>query len=130
MISAKDAVVDLHRRFERSSRAGPLNHNYVAMWTEECGDAGHDFYNGVAAELARGYAEKRYSFTFCDVVVNGCFRALTARQMREPQPPWPMLFQRVYEALDAGEYHRRPDKSDDPEAEHTAPIIAAILNEL
>ena len=130
MISAKDAVADLHRRFGQSSRTGSPNQDDVARWTERSVEAEIDFYNEVAAELARGYAEQRYSFTFCDTVVNGCFGTLVAGQMRRPQPPWPMLFQRVYEAFDAGEYHRRPDKSDDPEAEHTAPLIATIVKEL
>ena len=129
MISAKDAVADLHRRFEQSSRAGSPSQDDVARWTGGSIEAELDFYNDVAAELARGYAEKRYSFTFCDTVVNGCHGTLSARQMREPQPRWPMLFQRVYEAFDAGEYHRRAEKSDDPEAEHTAPMIAAIVSE-
>ena len=130
MISAKDAVADLHQRFQRNAPDGSPNQIDLDRWTGGSVDAELDFYNAMAAELARGYAEKRYSFTFCDTVVNGCFGALTAGQFRTPQPPWPMLFQRVYEAFEEGECHRRTDKSDDPEAERTAPMIAAIIAEL
>ncbi len=45
-------------------------------------------------------------------------------------PPWPKLFFRVYEAFDAGEMHRRADKSDDPISELTNPEIAEIVREL
>ena len=52
------------------------------------------------------------------------------KQLSEPPPPWPKLFWRVYEAFDAGELHRKPDKSDDPVSEFTDPEIADIVRDL
>lgn len=42
----------------------------------------------------------------------------------------PDLFWQVFSAFDAGEFHRREDKSDDPVAEHTEPAIADIVRSL
>jgi hypothetical protein len=43
---------------------------------------------------------------------------------------WPDLLYEVYDAFDAGEYHRRPDRSDDPIAEFTNTSIATIVARL
>lgn len=87
-------------------------------------------YDSIAAELARGYHERRYSFDFCDRVVNDLYGQMITKHLNEPPPPWPKLFSRVYEAFDAGEFHRRPDKSDDPVAEFTDPEISNIVRDL
>lgn len=43
----------------------------------------------------------------------------------ENQVPEP--FFEIYEAFDAGEFHRKPDKTDDPVAEFTDPLLADIV---
>ena len=48
---------------------------------------------------------------FCDRVVNDLHGTMISKQLNEPPPPWPKLFWRVYEAFDAGEFHRSPTKA-------------------
>jgi hypothetical protein len=128
MISAKDAVAELLSRFDAGDLR--LTEGDVASWTNGAVVAEERIYDEVAAELARGYAERRYAFEFCDRAMNALYAVVVAGQMRTPQPPWPTLFGRVYEAFDAGEYHRHEDKSDDPVAEHTDKMIATIVSQL
>ena len=128
MISAKDAVAELLSRFDTGDIR--LTEDDLASWTDGAVVAEECLYDEVAAELARGYAERRYSFDFCDQAVNALYAVAIGGQMRTPQPPWPTLFGRVYDAFDAGEYHRHEDKSDDPVAEHTDKMIATIVSQL
>lgn len=69
------------------------------------------------------------SFEFCDAVVNQLWGLLIEKQRSGAFTP-PGLFMRVYEAFDAGEYHRTADASDDPIATFTDPQIAAIVRGL
>ena len=86
-------------------------------------------YDLIAVWLATGFYEGKLGFTFCDQVVNRMFSAATgAAVAREWQ--WPDLWWDVYLAFDEGEYHHDGDKSDDPVAEHTAPMIAEIVGRL
>src|SRR5690242_9837119 len=130
MIIAKDAVAELLSRFEDNAQNLLLTQDDVARWTDGAVVAEERLYDDMAAELARGYAERRYSFEFCDGAVNALYGVVIEGQLRTPQPPWPPLFNRVFEAFDAGEYHRHDDKTDDPVAEHTDRMIATILSEL
>ncbi|WP_105371835.1 hypothetical protein [Neorhizobium huautlense] len=89
----------------------------------------HDFYNTAAVEIAVGYHRNELGYTFCDGLMNDLWRAVLegfgpgTNQVPEP-------FYEIYIAFDAGEYHRRPDKSDDPVAEFTNPDIAELVTRL
>ncbi|WP_423141686.1 hypothetical protein ACOYW6_12785 [Parablastomonas sp. CN1-191] len=102
----------------------------ISRWTEGSVDAEEGVFDGIAALLARGYHERRYSFEFCDEVVNELYEPMISRQFLASSPPWPELYWSVFEAFDAGEFHRQPDKSDDPIAEFTVPAIADIVRGL
>ncbi len=130
MIKADDAIVELLQLFESGGLNAPFWETDIARWTGSNVIAEERLLDDVAAELAQGYASRRYSFEFCEWAVNALHGATVAGQLRIPQPPYPKLFGRIYEAFDRGEYHRREDKSDDPVAEHTKPAIAAILADL
>ncbi|TDK31886.1 hypothetical protein E2F50_19710 [Rhizobium deserti] len=95
----------------------------IARWA---GEFSHwDFYNSAALEIAKGYHRGELSYTFCDGVINdlwsGVQKGFGPDKNEMPEP-----FFEVYEAFDAGEYYRKPDKSDDPVAEFTDPAIAEL----
>lgn len=84
-----------------------------------------DFYNNTALEIAKAYHRRELSYTFCDGVMNdlwsGVQEGFGPDNNQVPEP-----FFEIYEAFDAGEYYRKPDKSDDPVAEITDPAIAEL----
>ena len=123
-----DILAEIERGYSEHGRS-PSEAD-VCRWTEGPSDNEQQLYDGIGAELARGYHGRLYSFDFCDRVVNDLYGAMIIKQSNEPPPPWPQLFWRVYEAFDAGEFHRKPDKSDDPVAEFTDPEIANIVRDL
>jgi hypothetical protein len=124
MPAAIELICALHRRFAENPAKGWPGGEAVAGATGADAE-GPSFYNEAGAELARGYSEGRYCFEFCDRLVNTLFQIWVTRQS-----PRPELFLRVYEAFDAGEYHRRTDKTDDPVADHTDPAIRNIVSSL
>jgi hypothetical protein len=130
MVDAVQIIAELQRRYALDWEGQAPVEEDIAAWTGESVEEEVTLYNNLGAELARGYDEKRYSFAFCDTVVNQLYALMISKQHADPPPPWPKLFFRVYEAFDAGEMHRRADKSDDPISELTNPEIAEIVREL
>jgi hypothetical protein len=84
-----------------------------------------DFYNSAALEIAKGYHRGELNYTFCDSVMNdlwsGVQEGFGPGKNDVPEP-----FFEIYEAFDAGEYHRKHDKTDDPVVEFTDPAIAKL----
>ncbi len=128
MFRPTDILAELERRLSEDGRS--TSEADIRRWTAGWSDSERQLYDDIGAELARGYHGRRYSFEFCDWVVNDLYGTIIKRQLTEPPPPWPKLFWRVYEAFDAGEFHRTPDKSDNPIAEFTDPEIADIVSNL
>jgi hypothetical protein len=95
----------------------------IMRWAGECND--WDFYNSAALEIAKGYHRGELSYTFCDGVMNdlwsGVQEGFGSGKNEVPEP-----FFEIYEAFDAGEYHRKHDKTDDPVVEFTNPAIAEL----
>ena len=106
-------------------RLGGIGEADVALWAAECGGDRLRVYDEFARYVAVGFHNRRLSFAFCDAVVNDLFAVMiTADDLASD------LFWAVFEAFDAGEFHRSDDRSDDPVAEHTEPAIAAIVANL
>ncbi len=106
-------------------RLGGIREADVSDWAAESGGERATVYDEFARYLAVAFHEGRLPFAFCDAIMNDLDAVITtADDMR------PALFWQVYLAFDAGEYHRRDDKSDDPVAEHTDPATAAIVANL
>lgn len=99
-------------------------HSDVIEWAGTL-DSGN-FYNATALQIARLYNDGELTYSFCDALMNDLWSAAQAGfgagSNHVPQP-----FFDIYEAFDAGEYHRKPDKSDDPVAEFTNPVIAELV---
>ena len=95
----------------------------IMLWAGACND--WDFYNSAALEIAKGYHRGELSYTFCDGVMNdlwsGVQEGFGPGKNEVPEP-----FFEIYEAFDAGEYHRRHDKTDDPVVEFTNPAITDL----
>ena len=125
-LSVSDVFGELLRRYS----ADPpeyIEQNDIGRWTEGSIEAEAALYNELGAELARRYNAGELSFDFCDLLINSLWGAMIEGQMRKPQPPFPQLMHEVYLAFDAGEFHRKADKTDDPVLEFTDPLIAKIV---
>ena len=87
------------------------------------GDVTLAFQDALALAVARAYHSGRLSYTVCDDVMNDLWWiVMSGRPIRIPP-----LLREVFEAFDAGEYHRKKDRSDDPVADHTDPWITEIV---
>lgn len=123
MLEGRIAVSEF-LQFAKTKKPVRLTLDDVLQWT---GTLNHpDFYNSVALEIAQRYHRRELSYTFCDGLMNDLWSAvqegLGSGENQVPEP-----FFEIYEAFDAGEYHRKPDKTDDPVAEFTDPLLADIV---
>ena len=84
-----------------------------------------EFYNSTALQIARMYHRKELNYPFCDSVMNDLWRQV--RDGLRSGQPVPEPFYEIYLAFDAGEYHRKADKSDNPITEFTDPWIAELV---
>ena len=84
------------------------------------------FYNTTALQIARLYSRRELTYSFCGGLMNDLWSAVqagfSAGNNQVPQP-----FFEIYEAFDAGEFHRKDDRSDDPVADFTNPLIAELV---
>jgi hypothetical protein len=101
----------------------------IDKWKDDLGLNLPDFLDQMGAEIAKRYQAGERSFEFCDSLVNDLWGVLIQRHV-DKVDRWPDLLYEVYDAFDAGEYHRRPDRSDDPIAEFTNTSIATIVARL
>ncbi|MEX0302736.1 MAG: hypothetical protein AB3N24_09965 [Leisingera sp.] len=96
----------------------------LTKWTAR--DVDIDLLHEISLAVARSYQFQSISYQTADDVMNDLWRLFQERFLANatelPSPFWD-----VFEAFDAGEYHRRPDKSDNPVADHTDPMIAELL---
>jgi hypothetical protein len=88
-----------------------------------------EFYNAAAVQIAMKYHQGHLTYSFCDWLMNELWRAVQASftngSNRVPEP-----FYEIYLAFGAGEYHRSEDKSDDPVAAFTDPLIADLVSRM
>ena len=85
------------------------------------------FYNSAGLEVAQRFHNGSLSYAIGDAIMNDLWNLalddlddLDAQQVPEP-------FYQIYEAFDAGEYHRTSNKAEDPVTEFTKPMITEIL---
>ena len=102
-----------------------VTHDDVVRWAGALDNRA--FYNAAALDIARHYHEGLLTYGFCDRVMNDLWSAMQAGFTNDNDPV-PEPFFQIYEAFDAGEYHRAKDKSDDPIADFTDPLIANLLS--
>lgn len=75
-----------------------------------------------ALAVARGYRDGQLTYEVADAIMNDLWPIFLDRSSDVVSPFWD-----VFEAFDAGEYHRCPDRSDDPVVAYTDPMIAELL---
>ena len=83
-------------------------------------------YNCLGERLAEGFQQGRYTFDFCDPVVNVLIGSLDVYHFGDES--WPKFLWEVYLAFDAGEYYRHPD--EDPVETYARPRIAELVAQL
>lgn len=111
----------------KNGTEGSFTHDDVVRWAGALDN--FEFYNTAALQIAKHYQEGLLTYSFCDRVMNDLWTALQAGFTNDNNP-MPEPFFQIYEAFDAGEYHRVKDKSDDPVADFTDPLIANLLSSL
>ena len=129
-MDAKHIIAELQGRLDRADESARRlsEHGDIDRWIKSMGCSVSEVYETIAAELAKGYSQGRYSFELCDDIANELFRAWGQMALRDPtKGNFPELFYEVFLAFDAGEFHHLPDKSDDPVKDYTDPLIAKIL---
>lgn len=102
----------------------------INKWADERGLSLPDFLDSIGVEIARRYQAGERSFEFCDSLVNDLHGVLIDRVVSEDNVRWPETFFEVYDAFDAGEFHRLANRSDDPTMDFTNPLIAAFVAQL
>jgi hypothetical protein len=100
-----------------------VDFDLIDEWAWRCGVPIRSLLDEFAIRLAGEFSVDELSFELCDAVVNDLFGVCTHQRLGD----FPPLFWEVYEAFDAGEFHRTPDQSDDPVANHTVPMIEEFL---
>ena len=76
----------------------------------------------ISLEIARNYQDQTISYDIADSLMNCLWSVFLEKTKDLPSPFWD-----VFQAFDAGEFHRAADKSDGPIKEHTNPMIDNIL---
>jgi hypothetical protein len=99
----------------------------IENWASERGLSLPDFLDKIGIEIAKRYHSGQDSFELSDSLVNDLWGLLIFRVANNDDIRWPDDFYEVYNAFDSGEFHRLPDRSDDPQADFTMPLIAAFL---
>ena len=102
----------------------------VELWANRLDLSVSIFLDQMGELIARKYHSGNLTFEFCNSLVNDLWGVLIERVHMPGEIAWPDLFHEVYEAFDAGEYHRTSDQSDDPIADFTDPLIAVIVGKL
>lgn len=130
MLAASSILFDIQRRYALDWVGQAPTHEDMVAWS---GGSDKDLcalYNQIAGQLALGYHEARFSFEFCDEVVNQLWVIMILQQVGQHPPPWPELFSRVYDAFDAGEFASPLLPPHDPVQTYTDPEIAEIVRGL
>jgi hypothetical protein len=125
MTTVAEAIDDLRRDMEDHPDGFP-----ILRWHAE-GSHESQFFNEIAAEIATGYSEGRYSYEFGDFVANALWCTyIDSVGDGQREIPHPDLLRKVYGAFDAGEMADPSKPPHDPVATYTDPMIADILGEL
>ena len=89
------------------------------------------FIDQMGAELAKRYHAKLVDYAFGDSLANDVWGVMILGLPKEgDHEDWSAIFCEVYEAFDAGEFHRPGDEDADPVKLYTDPAIAEIVAKL
>lgn len=119
-------IRELQSRFDQMGPGWLLSAPDIELWTLTVGSTRRDAYNVMARQLAVGFHEGRFSFWFCDAVVNAVVGFVYDDWLTKGED-FPSLFYEVYLAFDAGEVSRQ---GVDPIEMYTRPMIAKIVQDL
>lgn len=125
MTTVAQAIDDLRRDMEDHPDGFP-----ILRWHTD-GLQESQFLNEIAAEIAIGYGEGRYSYAFGDFAANALWSSYIASVGHgRLETPHPDLLRKVYDAFDAGEMANPSAPPHDPVTTYTDPMIADILAKL
>ncbi len=122
-----DFMKQLRSRYEQKCTSPLLSPRDLERWTEIAGSTRREAYDVMARHLAVGFNEGRLPFWFCDAVAIAVIGFVYDDFITLGEDSWPVLFNQVYLAFDAGEVG---PPGVDPIAVHTRPMIAKIVDDL
>jgi len=122
-----DFMKHLRSRYEQKCRSPLLSQRDLERWTDITGSTRREAYNVMARHLAVGFHEGRLPFWFCDAVAIALIGFVYDDFIKLGEDSWPVLFNEVYLAFDAGEVG---PPGVDPIAVHTRLMIAKIVDDL
>jgi hypothetical protein len=117
----------LRSRYEQTCSSPLLSPRDMERWTEIAGSTRREAYEVMARHLAIGFHEGRLPFWFCDAVAIAVIGFVYDDFITLGENSWPVLFNRVYLAFDAGEVG---PLGVDLIAVHTRLMIAKIVDDL
>jgi hypothetical protein len=127
-------ILELLNEFADTSDLQPLTQARVDTWVARSGTTAPEVYDAIALVVAKGFDSGDLTYQFCDCVMNlmGSWYWLQMAPRAGTRELggihlFRRLFEDVYNCFDAGEFHRQLDNSDDPVAEHTVPMVRALL---
>ena len=118
------AAIDEIRRCMQSNDIGWPIVRWHESGIEEAG-----LYDEIAAKIALGYSQSRYSYEVADFVVNTLWINDIRGCGSELEIPQPHLLCKVYDAFDAGEMTNPSLPMNDPIKAYTDSMIANIVAE-
>jgi hypothetical protein len=103
----------------------PSLEDELAVLTSETGFSQEEIYDEIALALAEGFNVDRWSYDFCDRVVNDLY----GMRISAGNIDFPDRFWEVFKAFDEGEYHHSGDNRAvvDPVEKYTRPLIGEFL---
>ena len=86
-----------------------------------------DAWNAVALILARKFLSGEVTFEEADWIINDFWLLVHTGRVEVDTQAYAQPWAEVFFAFDAGEYHHKPDKSDDPVRDRTVPMLKKVL---
>jgi len=126
----EEFIAKLYNDFQRDGDEFYVGTDFWRQLSKRVSLSLTETFDSFATHLARMYNEGNLNYEFCDSLVNMAWSDWLEPFNDEKGNSWPSDFFEVYEAFDAGEYYRSEDKSDDPVADHTNPMIQDFLNRI
>lgn len=113
-------------QYEKNKRVPSLSSEDMERWTALVGSTRQHAYDVLARYLAVGFLQGKFSFWFCDGLVNSVMGFIYDDFTNQGTEFWPSFFYKVYLAFDAGEVGR---SDADPIETCTRPMIEDIVQE-
>ncbi|MBL4717899.1 MAG: hypothetical protein OSA41_11470 [Erythrobacter sp.] len=102
----------------------------LERWSGLLGLPWFESLNCIGIELAKRYDSGSVNYAFGNSLANELWSEMISRLEEMPEGCWPLQFDEVYSAFDAGEFRRKKDGEADPVKLYTDPMIMDFVASL